>query len=254
MAQQDQGHHTSKSQKLKRLPLTHWIIFIVALLLIAVGTLILILYNHNTWSSVLPFAIFAELGVVVALLQWLFPISSHTTEQTTATLSEFPTSQIAASVPSTELLSQQSLLDKKATFRKIAGLPPPTDPRTIQQRETIVKGVYTELISQRTSSVVVTGIAGVGKSTLAALVYRYAEEQRRAGNGPFTTGAIWLNIDPTVTMDDLMGTLFENLGKPLPDVSNFDPRLQAAVLFNELNTTNRILLVVLDQFENLHRA
>jgi tetratricopeptide (TPR) repeat protein len=55
MAQQDQGHHTSKSQKLKRLPLTHWIIFIVALLLIAVGTLILILYNHNTWSSVLPY-------------------------------------------------------------------------------------------------------------------------------------------------------------------------------------------------------
>lgn len=251
MAQQDQGNHTGKSQKLKRLPLTHWIIFIVILLLIAISTLILIIYNHNTWSSVLPFAIFAELSVVVALLQWLFPISSHTAEQTTATLSELPTSQIATYFPSTVLQPQQSLLEKKPTFRKIVGLPPPTDPRAIQQRETIVKRVYTELISQNTSAVVLTGIAGVGKSTLAALVYRYAEEQRRIGNGPFTIGAIWLNIDPAVNIDDLMGTLFENLSKPLPDVSNLDPRLQAAVLFKELNETDKFQLVILDQFENL---
>ncbi len=251
MAQQDQGQQTSKSRKLKRLPLAHWIIFIVVLLLIAAGTFALILYNPDTWSSVLPFAIFAELSIVVALLQWLFPISSHTAEQTTATLSAFPASQIAAHVPSTEPLSQQSSPDRKATFRKIAGLPPPTDPRNIQQRETIVKGVYAELISPHTSAVVLTGIAGVGKSTLAALVYRYAEEQRRAGNGSFTTKAIWLNVDYAVSMDDLIGTLFENLGKPLPDVSNFDPRLQAAVLFNELNATDRMQLVVLDQFENL---
>lgn len=251
MAQPDQGHHSSQSRKLKRLPLTHWIIFIVVLLLIAVGTIILILYNHDSWSTVLPFAIFAELSVVIALFQWLFPISSGTTEQTTATLSAFPASQIVAHVSSTEPMSQQSSPNRKTPFRKIAGLLPPTDPRTIQQRETSVKEVHTELTDTHISAVVLTGIAGVGKSTLAALVYRYAEEQRRAGNGPFTAKAIWLNVDPAVTMDDLIGTLFEHLGKPLPDVSNWDPRLQAAALFNELNAIDKVQLVILDQFENL---
>src|SRR5260370_17152191 len=100
------------------------------------------------------------------------------------------------------------------------GVPPATDPRTIQQREKVVKEIYAKLIQSDITAVVLTGMAGVGKSTLAALIYRYAEEQRRAGGGPFTAEAIWLNIDAAVTFADLAGNLFEVLGKPLPDFSN----------------------------------
>src|SRR5258707_13310351 len=94
-------------------------------------------------------------------------------------------------------------------------------------------------------------MAGVGKSTLAALIYRYAEEQRRAGGGPFTTEAIWLNIDAAGTFADLAGNLFEGLGKPLPEFTNLFLPHQALALFNVLNTAEQPRLVILDQFESL---
>jgi tetratricopeptide (TPR) repeat protein len=131
------------------------------------------------------------------------------------------------------------------------GVPPPTDPRTIQQRETVVKEIFTRLIVPDATTIVLTGIGGVGKSTLAALTYHYAEEQRRAGNGPFAAEAIWLNIDPAVTFADLAGNLFEVFGKPLPDFTNLSLQHQAMALLNVLNTTDQPRLVVLDQFENL---
>src|SRR5262249_30663576 len=141
-------------------------------------------------------------------------------------------------------------LDKRG-YRGIMGVPPPTDPRTIQQRETVVKDIFARLIRQDTTAVVLTGIGGVGKSTLTALIYRYTEEQRRAGDGPFAAEAIWLNIDPAVTFADLAGNLFEVFGKPLPDFTNLSLQHQAMALLNVLNTTDQPRLIVLDQFENL---
>ena len=40
----------------------------------------------------------------------------------------------------------------------------------------VVKEIYAKLIQPDMTAVALTGIAGVGKSTLAALVYRFAEE------------------------------------------------------------------------------
>src|SRR2546421_228784 len=82
-------------------------------------------------------------------------------------------------------------------YRVVLALPPPTDPRTIQQREQTVEDIYAQLIEPGVTAIVITGIGGVGKSTLAALLYRYAEEQRRADNEPFTADALWLRIDPS---------------------------------------------------------
>ena len=141
----------------------------------------------------------------------------------------------------------QSLPSDKTAYRGIVGLPPPTDPRTIQQREHVVKEVFTKLIHTEISAIALTGIGGVGKSTLAALIYRHVEAQDR----PFQADPLWLTIDPAVTLTDLAGNLFEALGKPLPNLSNLAPQNQAVALFNALNTTDKRRLVILDQFENL---
>src|SRR5258706_3336381 len=154
-----------------------WLIAVVILLLIAVGTIIWILIDQSSWTTILPVVIFTVLGVVIALFQWLFPVSTgaHTHEHTansfptslmpqlsTATPAVPPMPQIIVHVPPADHMSlpQSGPLDK-APYRGIMGVPPPTDPRTIQQR--------------------------------------------RAGNGPFTAEAIWLNVDPAATMADLAG-------------------------------------------------
>ena len=137
------------------------------------------------------------------------------------------------------------------SYRGIVGVPPPTDPKTIQQREKVVKEVYDRLTQPDITAIALTGIGGIGKSTLAALIYRYTEDQRQAGNGPFSAEPLWLTVNPAVTMADLAGTLIEALGKPMLDLGTLLPQNQAAALFNALNTVDKPRLVTLDQFENL---
>lgn len=133
---------------------------------------------------------------------------------------------------------------------------PPTLPAVVRRRERIVKTIYTRLIQSDTTAMVLTGMGGVGKSTLANLVYHYAEEQRRSGNGPFTAEPLWLKITPDFTMADLIRVVLETLDRPPPDFGNLaswgqEAVLwnQAGVLFNALNVADKPRLVILDQFE-----
>src|SRR6266851_4032398 len=137
--------------------------------------------------------------------------------------------------------------------RGIAGLPPPTNPRTIQPRAKEVQEIYAQLTQDDTTAVVLTGIGGAGKSTLAALVSQHAEKQRIDGKGPFKAEALWLRVDAAaeIGMTDLMGNLMEALGKAMPNMGSLTPANQAAALFNALNTTEKARLVILDQFETL---
>jgi hypothetical protein len=160
------------------------------------------------------------------------PYSSAKTYISTATLNSTPSSA-------------------NPTHRGFIGLPPPTDPRTIQQREQIVKEVYAKLTQNDITAIALTGIGGVGKSTLAALIYRYVEEQQQTHPSPFLAEVLWLTIDPAITFADLAGNLFEALSKPLPDLSNLSPQNQAVALFHALNTTDKSYLLIIDQFENL---
>src|SRR5947209_6981315 len=88
--------------------------------------------------------------------------------------------------------SQQSSSLKTSTHRSMIALPPSTRLKRIQQRSPVVRDIYTTLTQPNTTALVLTGIAGVGKSTLAALVYQYAEKHRLAQSGPFTAQALWL--------------------------------------------------------------
>ena len=145
----------------------------------------------------------------------------------------------------------QSSTSERPTSRGIAGILPPTDSSAILQREQIVIDVYKRLIQPDVTAVALTGLGGIGKSTLVALVYRHVEKLLQTGTCFFTARPLWLTIDASVTMADLMKTLFEAVGIPLPDLSSLAPQNQAAALFNALNTAEKIQLIILDQFEKL---
>jgi tetratricopeptide (TPR) repeat protein len=269
MAAQRPGQQTNQSRRANRQrPQLHrirWIIVIIVLILILAGTVIWLLTLRGTWITIVPLVIFTILGVIIALFQWLFPVSSNAPEHSSTTIQPSLIPQLSSAISSLSTmpeihvhafpadhthLTQSSSLEKR-TYRGIMGVPPPTDSRTIQQREAVVKNIFAKLTQPDITAYVLTGIGGVGKSTLAALVYRYEAEQRHTGKGPFTSEAVWLNIDSAVRFADLAGNLFEVLGTPLPDFTNLSLQHQAMALLNVLNTTEQPRMVVLDQFENL---
>src|SRR5258708_6338707 len=238
MATQQQGQQLESSQQRernrRRPPWKRWLIAGIILVLIAIGTVIWVITDQGSLTTILPIVIFTVLSVVIGLFQWLFPVSSGSTEHTganihpsliaqlssiTSSVATMPQSGVDVS-PSNHTQAPQSGPLHKHAFRGIKGVSPPTDPRTIQQREKAVRDVYAKLIQPDTTAVVLTGIGGVGKSTLSPLSYRYPEEQPRCGTGAFTSPTVRPNIHAALPLADLAGNLFEMLGKPLPAFAN----------------------------------
>jgi tetratricopeptide (TPR) repeat protein len=265
MSGQQQLEEAHKPAKQHNPPLwVRWTIVLVALLLISGGAIFWLEETQGSFYTILPVVLFTVLGVLIGLFQWLFPVSSSGPDHAhpASHVSIVPEGAMAGAsitqvppiilhlLPAEQAASQSEPVDKM-TYRGILGIPPPTDPRTIHQRENTVKDVYEKLTGPGLTALVLTGIGGVGKSTLAALVYRYAEEQRRAGKGLFIGAAIWLNIDSSVTFADLAGNLCEFYGKALPDFTSMALQHQAMALFNVLNSPDQPRLIILDQFENL---
>src|SRR5437773_12286953 len=58
-----------------------WLIIVVVLLLIITGGVFWVFYSGGEWFTVLPVVLFTALGIVVALFQWLFPVSSDPHDQ-----------------------------------------------------------------------------------------------------------------------------------------------------------------------------
>src|SRR5215467_14459748 len=215
MAQQQQLQPPNNLQEQhkgsKHRPWLRWVILVIILMLTAVGVIIGIV--KGSWLSIIP--LLPILAIIIAVFQWLFPVSSssgtpehHLSSTIPQLAAASPTASIQpiiVHVPATQPLPPISPSQENPTYRGIIGFPPLTDSRTIQQREKLVREIYAQLLSPDITAIVLTGIGGVGKSTLAALIHRHAEEQRRLGNGPFTAEALWLRIDPAVTMTDLIG-------------------------------------------------
>ena len=238
------------------------LVIITLLFFIAGGTtwvLIQVGIIHASWSDKL-LTILAGLGGATAAILAIFGIFQFIL----SLIPSAPESSATSPPPSTTI---QNIINvppappappspsppppTTSSYRGIIGLPPPTDPKTIQQRHKVVKEVYDKLTQPGITAIALTGIGGIGKSTLAALIYRYAEDQRQAGNGPFTAEPLWLTVNPAVTMADLAGTFVETLGKPMLDLGTLSPQNQAAALFNALNTVDKSRLIVMDQFESL---
>src|SRR5260370_39091783 len=94
-------------------------------------------------------------------------------------------------------------------YRDILGDAPLTDSDTIQQRTTLVESITTKLTQPDLNTLLLTGISGVGKSTVAALVYHFIEAQCQQGASHFAAPPLWLNVDGSTTFADIMGTIYQ---------------------------------------------
>jgi hypothetical protein len=214
---------------------------LIAIALFAIGTTIMvfkILGNiQSPWAIILPIVLNA-LGVVVVLLQWLFPVPSS---EPTSALSP-PHAVIPATVP---------LTLGKTAYRNILGSPPPTL-RTIIDRSQTFKAICDQILSaDDIAALVLTGIAQSGKTTLAAQVYSYEEGKDHTNNSIFTDKPLWLTIDTAVTMADLTGTLFAAFGETLTNFESLSDSSKALELLNLLKKPNKKRLVILDQLDNV---
>src|SRR6266852_8051862 len=90
MTAQQPGQQSDKSrresQKRYQLHRISWIIVIIVLILMATGTVIWLLNLQGTWITILPLVIFTILGIIIALFQWLFPVSSNAPDRLSTTI------------------------------------------------------------------------------------------------------------------------------------------------------------------------
>jgi tetratricopeptide (TPR) repeat protein len=128
--------------------------------------------------------------------------------------------------------------------------PPPCPAGSYLQRSKLVQQIYHQLIQPEVNGVTLTGMGGIGKSTLAALLYHYIEQQRIAGQAPFPEKMLWLTIQAGTTIVDLINILREAGGKRPLDLKYLTTRDMARELFKALNT-DTLRLVILDQFDAL---
>lgn len=218
----------------KRALPSHLIILLIALPITVVWIMSSLGIVASAWSVIISIA-----GTVLGIVATCLPLLSTSPSSSSIHGPDFQTTILEPFSPAW------------TAYRGIGGIPPSTNALTIQQREKEVTFLYEWLTNHDSSAIVLTGIGGAGKSTLAALTYNYAEEMRLRGLGPFTAPTLWFQIVSAVTMVDLAGTLFEMMEKPFPDFGNLFPHDQAMRLFRLINETDRPRLIILDQFECL---
>ncbi len=154
-------------------------------------------------------------------------------------------SDVAAGIRRVVESLQPARQDEQLMLPNLNSPPVLLDPSVIYPRANLVQEIYHKLL--QSSALVLTGMGGIGKSTLAALVLQYAEEQRLAGAGPFTAQALRFEIKPTATLLDLISTLRRAMG--VLNHANLTAQDQAAELFNMLYQCDATRLILLDQFD-----
>lgn len=145
------------------------------------------------------------------------------------------------------IIMQQSL--NQSTDYTVQDVPIPYNHSTILRREQQVKTTYGQLIQPHISAIVITGLRGIGKSTLAAQIYHHTEARRCAGEGPFNSEAVWLHIKPTTTINNLFAKLFAVLDQVPQGIEFLTPYSLANKLFHLLEKSQMSRLIILDQLD-----
>ena len=239
-----------------------WLTFffrLLPLLIIDTGVEMLILKASNFSSRSLANRIILFLSVSIALVgidliilgsQGVVP-ADYSTAGGSIIVIIGVIAAIMAIPSSSPPLDEDSREVVRPTYQTLLAQPPSTKPNDIQQRLEDVKDIYSLLTTPETTVLALTGMSGIGKSVLAALVYREVEARGQAGVRDFSAASLWLAIEPSKTMADLAGTLFEAFGKKLPDLHNLTGQNIAQALFDVINTSGQRRLIVLDQFDLL---
>src|SRR5450631_1388164 len=153
-----QKQHLDQKKKNKQRLSLRPLIFILVGLSLVIGTVLWIANGNDGkghWSTIFS-VLFVAAGLLVSLLQWLFPISKGSVEETSVS------SLIVRHVPSATALAilptPSSDQPKKYTYRGMLGVPPPTDARTIQQRTSTVKEIYAQFATSEVTMLALIGI------------------------------------------------------------------------------------------------
>ena len=137
-------------------------------------------------------------------------------------------------------------------FGITAFAPPVTDGRIILPRADDVSTVLRMLGNAQVSTVVLTGDAGAGKSTLAALTFRQLQE----GPSAFRH-FIWLGLGAHSSVPDCLAAMLgslrpDSIANALPaDFMHLRPEQQLEYAMQVLRQPQASALVVIDQFEEL---
>ncbi len=143
-------------------------------------------------------------------------------------------------------------------------VPPLTDPRIVLQRADEVSAAFRMLSDAQTSTLVLAGDPGAGKSTLAAILYRGLKMAAQAGQAPIRH-FVWLSLGPYATLPDVIAAILSEIRvahangadpapgiyEGLPDFFMQKPEEQIRLLRQTLSRPHESTLVVLDQFEEL---
>ncbi|GAC1614479.1 MAG: hypothetical protein NVS4B7_06630 [Ktedonobacteraceae bacterium] len=127
---------------------------------------------------------------------------------------------------------------------------PPTDVHTVMQRGDEVNTVLRTLTDLQTSTVMLTGDQGVGKSTLAALLYRRLQLTAQAGL-PAPRHFVWLTLGTYTTLPDILASILSSLNGNEPGFFFLKPEQQIMALLRTLRRTQEPAFIVIDQFEAL---
>src|SRR5262245_32745767 len=96
------------------------------------------------------------------------------------------------------------------SFSICSKVPPLTDPRIVLQRADEVSAAFRMLGAAQTSTLVLTGDSGVGKSMLAALLHRRLEMAIQAGQAPIRH-LVWLSLGSNATLPDVIAAILREI-------------------------------------------
>jgi hypothetical protein len=154
--------------------------------------------------------------------------------------------------PSSPTINLQTSSTNISTI-SINQIPPLTASLVGQQSINIAKCILKKLRQPTNTAIALTGIAGIGKSTLAALVnehYLNSKNPMTMIRRLFVAKPMWLRIKDSYTFANMALTLFQYIGEPFPPYfHNLDPNDQVSVVINVLKKAKKKRLLILDQFD-----